>query len=48
VESPQVLDIRDVQKKPSILKLATTILVLNDIPGIEILPVNILNNIRQM
>ena len=48
VESPQVLDSRDVIKKPNILKPILAISILNDITGVEILPFNIIDNIRQM
>lgn len=54
VEEPQLLDERDIMiepnviKKSNILNLAASIIVLNDLPGIKLLPVNILDNLRQM
>lgn len=49
VESPQVLDTRDIIKSPNIFnvaKVAASILILDDILGIEIIPKSIIGNIK--
>ena len=54
MESPQVLDLRDVMKEPNIFKVSKSVAfiqgtdVLDNIIGVKVLPIKIIRNISQI